>query len=121
MSCCKNEQQLILYLGVEKMLVITNTDDIEKAEFIPKDVQFDILQSVYILDSAYGKGRDIFKDLGGFCCIIQNDNDIQYLKRNWNIDIYNDISELSVKINGYTKRLFILSSDYCIVSYIKID
>ena len=34
-------------------------------------------------------------------------------------DRLNDISEVTLEIDGYIKKLFIISSDYAIVAYIK--
>lgn len=101
------------------MLIISKTNEIPNSEVIPDEVRADIFQAVYILDSAYGSEREPFKDLGGFCCVVDSLNDVDKLLAEWKIDIKEDISEYSVKIDGYIKKLFILSSDYAIVTYIK--
>lgn len=101
------------------MQIIGKTSEIKLAENLPPEVKADIVQTLYILDSAYGKDRNIIKDMGGFCCIISNAEDIKLLLDNWHIDIVNDISEVTVNIDGYIKKLFIVSSDYAIVTFIK--
>ena len=51
--------------------------------------------------------------------IFENEDDIKFLLDRWNVDILNDISEVTLEIDGYIKKLFIISSDYAIVAYIK--
>ena len=102
------------------MQIIGKTSEIKLAENLPSEVKADIMQTLYILDSAYGKDRNIIKDMGGFCCVIRNEEDVKFLKENWNVDIYDDICETSVQIMDYIKKLFVISSDYCIVTYIKL-
>lgn len=100
------------------MIIISTLKEIPKADYLPVSVKTDISQTVAIIDSAYGCDRDIFKDLGGFCCVISTKSDVKYLLDKWNIDIVNDICEMTLKIDEYIKKLFILNSDYCIITYI---
>ena len=81
----------------------------------------DVSVTVSILCEAYGYQRDIVKDLGGFCFIAEDKADVRFLLDNWKIDLVNDTAELSSEIEGYIKKLFILSSDYCIMTYYSSD
>ena len=101
------------------MTILTKINQLDNIDTITDRLKSDISQSISILNTAYGVGRDVYNDLGGFCCIVSNEEDIELLLDKWHIDILNDISEVTLEIDGYTKKLFIISSDYAIVAYIK--
>ena len=63
------------------MQIIGKTSEIKLAENLPSEVKADIVQTLYILDSAYGKDRNIIKDMGGFCCVIRNEEDVKFRTR----------------------------------------
>ena len=101
------------------MIILTKIDQLDNIDTITDKLKADISQSISILNTAYGVDRDVYNDLGGFCCIVSNEDDIKFLLDRWNVDIFNDISEVTLEIDGYIKKLFIISSDYAIVAYIK--
>ena len=59
------------------MTIFTNLDQIDSIADISDRLRSDISQSVTILNTAYGVDRDVYKDLGGFCCIVSNEEDIK--------------------------------------------
>ena len=101
------------------MIILTKINQLDNIDTITDKLKADISQSISILNTAYGVDRDVYNDLGGFCCIVSNEDDIKLLLDRWNADILNDISEVTLEIDGYIKKLFIISSDYAIVTYIK--
>ena len=103
------------------MIIIGKPTDLEKIVSYPMGLIKDVSETVSILCRAYGYQRDIYKDLGGFCCIVEDKNDIQGLLDEWKIDLLYDTAEFSSEIEGYIKKLFILSSDYCIMTYYSSD
>ena len=100
------------------MIILTKINQLDNIDTITDKLKADISQSISILNTAYGVDRDVYNDLGGFC-IVSNEDDIKFLLDRWNVDILNDISEVTLEIDGYIKKLFIISSDYAIVAYIK--
>lgn len=101
------------------MTILTKINQLDNIDTITYRLKSDISQSISILNTAYGVDRDVYNDFGGFCCIVSNEDDIKFLLDRWNVDILNDISEVTLEIDGYIKKLFIISSDYAIVAYIK--
>ena len=97
------------------MIILTKINQLDNIDTITDKLKADISQSISILNTAYGVDRDVYNDLGGLCCIVSNEDDIKLLLDRWNVDILNDISEVTLEI----KKLFIISSDYAIVAYIK--
>ena len=103
------------------MIIIGKPSDLDKLYSFPMELIKDVSVTVSILCEAYGYQRDIVKDLGGFCFIAEDKADVRFLLDNWKIDLVNDTAELSSEIEGYIKKLFILSSDYCIMTYYSSD
>lgn len=101
------------------MTILTKINQLDNIDTITDRLKSDISQSISILNTAYGIDRDVYNDLGGFCCIVSNEENIKLLLDKWHIDILNDISEVTLEIDGYIKKLFIISSDYAIVAYVK--
>ena len=101
------------------MIILTKINQLDNIDTITDKLKADISQSISILNTAYGVDRDVYNDLGGLCCIVSNEDDTKLLLDRWNVDILNDISEVTLEIDGYIKKLFIISSDYAIVAYIK--
>lgn len=103
------------------MIIIGKPTDLEKIVSYPMGLIKDVSETVSILCRAYGYQRDIYKDLGGFCFIAEDKADVRFLLDNWNVDLVKDTAELSCLICSYTKKLFVLSSDYCIMVYYRSD
>ena len=101
------------------MICIINAGELHRAEGLPDAVRADIAATVHILDSCYGADRDMIRDLGGFVGIVGTVGDFQKLFSEWNIDVRSDVCELSMIIDRYVKKLFILNPDFAVILYIK--
>ena len=91
---------------------------IQAAE-IDDEIKQSIIDFTLLLNSCYGLERDIRTDLGGFACVIENEDDILILKEKYYLDVTKDIFETEEYIGDYIARLYILSSDYAIKVYMK--
>lgn len=102
-------------------MILGTTKELYKADDLPEQMKNDIKTMLDILDTEYGANRDIFHGDGGFVVIVDEVGILKEIKKNWNLDIKSDIYEYEETICEYIKRLFILSSDYSIIAYIKED
>ena len=100
-------------------MLIGTSKELFKADELPWQVKNDIRAMLEILDNVYGAERDVFHGDGGFVVVVEEENTFEKIKKSWSLDIRNDISEYEERISGYVKRLFILSSDFSIIAYIK--
>lgn len=101
------------------MIVIGTASELGKADALSEEVKNDIAIAVSILDNEYGSKRDIYKDIGGFVAVADDVQDLDYLIAVWKLNIRTDICEYEEAIGGYVKRLYMLSSDYAILLYVK--
>ena len=102
------------------MITLGTKKEMCKIKDLPAKLIQDIEAMLHILDSNYGTDRNYFFE-GGFVGIVGTASDFQKLFSDWNIDLKNDISEYSINICGYIKKLFIINPDFAIVVYIKED
>lgn len=100
-------------------MIIGTHNDLRKVKDFPIALQKDIESTIAILDNCYGVERNVLKDDGGFVVIADNISVVDSLLTKWKIDIKEEIYEYSVKVDDYIKKLFIISSDFAIVVYIK--
>ena len=54
------------------MIILTKINQLDNIDTITDKLKADISQSISILNTAYGVDRDVYNDLGGFCCIVSN-------------------------------------------------
>ena len=71
------------------------------------------------MNKYYGSDRDICKDIGGFACIVESKDDVDELKKEYYLDLNNDIFEEEEILDHYIARLYILSCDYSIKVYFR--
>ena len=116
---CRIGLLIFLLTRGEKMICIGTAKELSKADGLPDAVRADIAATVGILDSCYGADRDMIRDLGGFVGIVGTVGDFQKLFSEWHIDVRSDVCELSMIIDGYVKKLFILNPDFAVILYIK--
>lgn len=93
-------------------------------KFVPEtNVDEKIRQSItdftLLMNKYYGYDRDICKDIGGFACIVESEDDVDELKNEYFLDLNNDIFEEEEIIGDYIGRLYILSCDYSIKVYFR--
>lgn len=100
-------------------MIIKNAKELYKADDLPVQVKDDIKAMLDILDTAYGKDRDVFSDDGGFIAVIDDVGMCSKTLESYNLNIKTDVFEYEQLIGGYVKRLYILSSDFSIIAYIK--
>lgn len=100
------------------MIVVKKKNDLKKLKGYPGELLGEIESTLTILDDNYGVDRDIEKDLGGYCVVIESSIDIEVLKSTTiqGLELeYVDIIECSS--NKYIQILYLLSSDYSIIVY----
>lgn len=100
-------------------MVIGTSKEISKADGLPLQMKNDIKTTLEILGNEYGAERDVFHGDGGFVVIVEEVSTFEEIRKCWSLDIRTDIFEHEEHIGGYVKRLFILSSDFSIVAYIR--
>lgn len=92
---------------------------------LPTEVKMELQHVLELLDEAYGRTRDVDKDLGGYTLIIENDKDVdKCIKFGITFDD-TSIPEyvLLIKPNKgepYTESLFLANDDYSIVTFIPL-
>ena len=100
-------------------MFIGTSKDIYKTAYLPEQVRNDIESVISTLDKEYGRERDVYKGDGGFVIVIDSIKELDKLQEQYSLDIRNDIFESEELLSGYIERLFIISSDFCIMTYIK--
>lgn len=102
---------------MRKMIKIVTSKEIDKTEELPREVTKDIKETLNLLDCMYGTERND-KDLGGYVVVLECNKDIEWLKKETYLDIYNDYPELMDRLSDEWVRLvFLLNSDFSIVVY----
>lgn len=99
------------------MKKIYNMDHVTKLNFYPSVVIGRISEFICILNYNYGCKRDVYKDLGGYALILEDENDVEEIKKNilkGIIPEYIDNIECE-EGKRYCLSLFLLSSDYAVI------
>lgn len=106
-----NKGEYILIINIFKR------QDLELLKEIPKELLNVIEDIIMILDREYGSNRKVNIDLRGYVVIVENNIDIEILKRDklqGLIPEYTDVIKCSEGVN-WTSSLFLLSSDFSII------
>ncbi len=99
------------------MIKIVTSKEINKIERLPIEVIKDVKETVRLLDCMYGVKRND-KDLGGYIVVIESKKDIEWLRKEAYLDIYNNYPELMDKLSDeWVRVVFLLNSDFSIVVY----
>lgn len=71
-----------------------------------------------VLDEEYGENRNIHKDLGGYVLLCDSDTTVDELEEvaNLSYDLYEWADEIETIDETYVMVLYLLSSDYSIVT-----
>ena len=71
-----------------------------------------------VLDEEYGENRNIHKDLGGYVLLCDSDTTVEELEEvvNLSYDLYEWADEIETYDETYVMALYLLSSDYSIVT-----
>jgi hypothetical protein len=101
------------------MIKLGTENEFFKIANLNKTMQKAIQGDIKILDENYGAERDIDKDLGGYVVILDVAEDITELNKSIKLSIKEDIFEYALIVDNYIKALYILSSDFAVVVYIR--
>ena len=96
---------------MKNMIKIITSKEIDKVRTLPKEVKSDIEETLELLDCMYGIERSE-KDLGGYAVVLEKSKDIECLKNEAYLDIYNDYPEIMSRLTDDWIRLVFLKSTY---------
>lgn len=103
------------------MKKIYKKEQLKKLNHYPNEVNIKMKEIIDILDNNYDEDRDFEKDLGGYILVVEDKEEINIIKKDILKGIvaeYIDIIECEEEVN-WTSSLFLLSSDYAIVVFVK--
>ena len=101
------------------MIKLGTLNDLDKYACVLSEVKESIVETLTILDENYGAERSIDADLGGYVLIIETQTDINELHAASKLDLTEDIYEYVESVGEYLKVLYLLSSDFAVVVYIR--
>jgi hypothetical protein len=64
------------------MLNLWKKKDLNRIREYPKEVVDNVEEVIQILNDNYGEGRDVSLDLDGYVCILEDIEEVIYLKEN---------------------------------------
>ena len=95
------------------MIKIGAEKELSQIQHLPVEIQKAIYEDIKILDSCYGKDRDIDSDMGGFVVICDKEEDLH-------IDCFDkekSFPEFTQSICPYMKKLYISGTERNIIIY----
>ena len=97
------------------MINLWKKDDLNLLSEYPKEVIENVDNVITILDESYGDNRKSTDD-GGYVCVIEDIEEVEYLKVNVLKGLVEEFSDVIYKdnVDKYSSTLYILSSDYSI-------
>ena len=97
------------------MIKLWKKEDLNLLSEYPKEVVENVDNSINILDESYGYNRKLTDD-GGYVCIIEDIEEVRYLKLNILKGLVEEFSDVIYedKVNTYNSTLYLLSSDYSV-------
>ncbi|HBG4973242.1 TPA: hypothetical protein KQF34_003057 [Clostridioides difficile] len=97
------------------MIILCKNEDLNLLSEYPKEVIKNIDNIINILDENYGFNRKITDD-GGYVCIIDDIEEIEFLKSNILKELEEEFSDVVYEdeTNIYSSTLYLLSSDYSV-------
>jgi hypothetical protein len=101
------------------MIKLGTANEIDKISHLSEEMKKSIQEDIKILDDNYGSIRDIDKDLGGYVVILDESKDILELNNAIKPSLNEAIFEYAKLVDGYLKALYMLSSDFGIIVYIR--
>ena len=98
------------------MINLWKKEDLSLLSEYPKEVVENVNNVINILDENYGYNRKITDD-GGYVCIIEDIEEVKYLKVNTLEGLVEEFSDVIYEdsIDKYNSTLYLLSSDYSII------
>ena len=97
------------------MINLWKKDDLNLLSEYPKEVIENVDNVITILDESYGDNRKLTDD-GGYVCVIEDIEEVEYLKVNVLKGLVEEFSDVIYEdnIDKYSSTLYLLSSDYSI-------
>ena len=97
------------------MINLWKKDDLNLLSQYPREVIENVDNVITILDESYGDNRKSTDD-GGYVCVIEDIEEVEYLKVNVLKGLVEEFSDVIYKdnVDKYSSTLYILSSDYSI-------
>ena len=97
------------------MINLWKKDDLNLLSEYPKEVIENVDNVITILDESYGDNRKSTDD-GGHVCVIEDIEEVEYLKVNVLKGLVEEFSDVIYKdnVDKYSSTLYLLSSDYSI-------
>jgi hypothetical protein len=97
------------------MINLWKKDDLNLLSEYPKEVVENVDNVITILDESYGDNRKSTDD-GGYVCVIEDIEEVEYLKVNILKGLVEEFSDVVYEdnVDKYSSTLYILSSDYSI-------
>lgn len=98
------------------MINVLRKDDLACIDFLPKEVVEVLLDTIDVLDEAYGATRSLNDD-GGYICIVETLEEVFKLKEETLKGLVYEFSDLlhQDEKSTYHSTLYMLSSDYSLV------
>ena len=97
------------------MINLWKKEELNSLSEYPKEVVDSVDNVINILDESYGYNRKQTDD-GGYVCVIEDIEDIEYLKVNILKGLVEEFSDVIYEdnVDNYNSTLYLLSSDYAI-------
>ena len=97
------------------MVKLWKKEDLKLLLEYPKEVVENVDDVINILDENYGSNRKLTDD-GGYVCIIEDIEEVRYLKLNILKGLVEEFSDVIYEdnVDKYNSTLYLLSSDYAI-------
>lgn len=98
------------------MINLYKKDDLNLLSEYPKEVVENVDNVINTLDENYGYNRKSTDD-GGYVCVIENIEEVKYLKVNTLKGLIEEFSDVIYEdsVDKYSSTLYLLSSDYSII------
>lgn len=97
------------------MINLWKKGDLNLLSEYPKEIIENVDNVITILDESYGDNRKSTDD-GGYVCVIEDIEEVEYLKVNVLKGLVEEFSDVIYKdnVDKYSSTLYLLSSDYSI-------
>ena len=97
------------------MINLWKKEDLNSLSEYPKEVVENVDNVITILNESYGDNRKLTDD-GGYVCLIEDIEEVEYLKVNVLKGLVEEFSDVIYEdnVDKYSSTLYILSSDYSI-------
>lgn len=97
------------------MINLWKKEDLNLLSEYPREIVDNVDNVIIILDESYGESRKLTDD-GGYVCVIEDIEEVEYLKVNILKGLIEEFSAVIHEddIDKYNSTLYLLSSDYAV-------